>query len=190
MKSILLVSLLILSGACASRPSPESVRYAIVTPTEVIAREARMNIDHLRALRAASPNDLLWFERDGVQYIVSDAATVARATKAANHLERELNALTRDTASAAALPIIRYDDSYGPPAYQPPPPKPDNDEYMRQRQAEIARSADYQLPRYADFTSEEQFDRRRLQDSVARAERRLRRVIDDALANGLAQPMI
>src|SRR4051812_2551047 len=104
---------------CASHPAPQPLRYAIVTPTEVVASDALTDIDNLRALRAGAPNDLLWCERNGGEYRVRDAAPVARATKAAR--KSESAALRRYTPWPPSS-IVHYDtnSSYGSSTAAPP----------------------------------------------------------------------
>ena len=179
---------ILLTVGCASRPAPQPLQYAIATPNDIIARDATVDVTHLRALRANAPNDLLWFEHDGVQYIVTDAATVARATQAAVNVEREYAELRRIRPWGAS-PAVHYYTSGAASGAAPPEPAPNQQEYEKQQQDEMARTVDNQLPRYTADTSEEQFYLRKQQDSVARAEKNLRAILDAALRNGLAQPM-
>jgi hypothetical protein len=189
MKSILGVSLVVLCSACASQPAPDPIRYAIITPTEVVAHEAPEDIDRLLALRAASANDLLWFERNGVEYIVSDPATVAKAAKESNDLERQFASLAR-TMRVPQSTIVRVSLS-APSAswgYAAPAPAATSEDYAREWQAESREQAEDQLNR-ATAAAQADERRRHQADYIARAGQRLQRTVDDAISNGLARPV-
>jgi hypothetical protein len=174
----------LLFAACASHPAPLPVHYAIVTATEVIAHDAETDLDHLRQLRAAASNDLLWFERDGIEYISSDPATVATAMKASRQFERELAELKRVSPESAL--IVTY--SAGAPPISPEPPQSNVEEHAAWQQAGVNQYLDNRLSSYTSST-DAQAQRQRLEDNVNRAAGGLEKIIDDAIARRFAQPI-
>jgi hypothetical protein len=183
--------------ACASQPP----HYALVTSTFVIESNARRDIEELRALRDQAATDLLWFERNGSEYVVTDAATVAQALEALSAI-KSVAALRRISGSAASFglkPVSTPWSTGGFAPHESATPTVESstggvlnaDQKAESWQALHAPGVTNLLPASVREptvgTDWGAMMERAYQASVNRAHRNLGRVLDDAMANGVAQ---
>src|SRR6267143_1930402 len=78
---------------CAT--SHKSFQYAVVTEESVTARDASVDAQRLAQLRQSIGRDFVWFNRQGGEYIVTDAVPVAVAGRAIEPVRKVAEAKNR-----------------------------------------------------------------------------------------------
>jgi len=157
MRSSLAVLFAVICSACVSTPSTQHLHYVVVRGETITVRDNAVDQAKLHSLRTTLGNDFAWFERDGAEYVTTDAEVIARADEVTANARQIANRLGGQSYENY-IPAPHADQFENGSMFAPSKPIDPTDNQYYKRQSE----------------------------SVA-SDRSMNRLLDDALGSGAAR---
>jgi hypothetical protein len=174
MRAASIALVLVVSAGCAT--SHKSFQYAVVDRDSVAPRDASVNEQRLAGLRESIGRDFVWFDRDGAEYIVTDAVQVAVASRTIEPVRRAAAARNRSTQWGGGMALAEYERDHGS---EPIGSSPNSDPAFPARNTGME-----QLNDAAFYNRKLEYQQTRAAKKIDRA---MAAALDESLGNGTAQ---